>query len=289
MLLAFGPFPKSMPSIIRNGSVEFLDFTVPRVNLVLAAIVVVAAAVLAAVYRWSRFGLETKAAFENETSAQLIGLSVNRLSMANTMIASVIAGAIGVLAAPVTQLDSQVFPLAVVPALAAAVFAGFTSFGIACAAGLAIGAAQNILYYLSTLSWFPTDHGVALPGVQQLLVLVLMVIALFLRGDKLPQRGEHVEKRLPIVPRPERVLRPALIAFFACGIGLIVLPYDFRQALINTIIAVALTLSVIVITGYVGQVSVVQLALAGVSGYIVSHLAADAGIGFPIAPLLAAL
>src|SRR4029077_9565730 len=118
-------------------------------------IVIAAAALLIAVYRWTRFGLETKAAFENETSAMLVGLSVNRLSMVNTVLASVLAGAIGMLAAPVIQLDSQVFPLAVVPALAAAVFASFTSFGIACAAGLLIGAAQNILYYLSTLSWFP--------------------------------------------------------------------------------------------------------------------------------------
>ena len=34
---------------------------------------------------------------------------------------------------------------------------------------------ENILYYLQTFSWFPTDHGVAMPGVQPLLVFVLMV------------------------------------------------------------------------------------------------------------------
>ncbi len=106
----------------------------------LAAIVIVVAAILWAVYRWSRFGLETKAAFENETSANLIGLSVNRLSMSNTLLACTIAGAIGVLAAPVATLDSQVLPLAVVPALAAALFADFTSFPIACLFGLALGA-----------------------------------------------------------------------------------------------------------------------------------------------------
>jgi branched-chain amino acid transport system permease protein len=289
ILLAFGPFPKTEPAILPNRQVTLFGYSTPLVNLILAGIVIAAAVVLTAVYRWSRFGLETKAAFENETSAMLVGLSVNRLSMTNTVLASGIAGAIGVLAAPVTQLDSQVFPLAIVPALAAAVFASFTSFGIACAAGLAIGAAQNILYYASTLSWFPTDHGVALPGVQQVLVLFLMVVALFWRGDTLPQRGELVEKRLPIAPRPERVARSAIIALVGGTLALIVLPFDFRQALVNTVIAVALTVSVIVITGYVGQVSVVQLALAGGAGFIVSHLATDAGIGFPAAPIIAAV
>ena len=40
-------------------------------------------------------------------------------------------------------------------------------------------------------------------------------------------------------------------------------------------------LSVVVITGFVGQISVVQLALAGISGFIISHLATDHGVGFP--------
>jgi ABC-type branched-subunit amino acid transport system ATPase component/ABC-type branched-subunit amino acid transport system permease subunit len=44
----------------------------------------------------------------------------------------------------------------------------------------------------------------------------------------------------------------------------------------------------VVITGFVGQISVVQLTLAGVSGFTISHLAVNAGIAFPIAPLLGA-
>ena len=50
-----------------------------------------------------------------------------------------------------------------------------------------------------------------------------------------------------------------------------------------------MALSLVVITGFVGQISVVQLALAGVAGFTVSHLAVDAGIGFPLAPLAGTL
>src|SRR5207244_2194384 len=84
-----------------------------------------------------------------------------------------------------------------------------------------IGMAQNILYYFSVQSWFPTDQGVALPGVQALLVFVLMVIALFLRGSSLPLRGEHVERRLPIVPRVERLLEPAVLALAGGAVALL--------------------------------------------------------------------
>jgi branched-chain amino acid transport system permease protein len=70
-------------------------------------------------------------------------------------------------------------------------------------------------------------------------------------------------------------------------VALVVLPYDFRQALINSLIGAIIVMSYVVITGYVGQISVVQLALSGVAGFTLSHLAADAGIGFPLGPLIA--
>ena len=70
-----------------------------------------------------------------------------------------------------------------------------------------------------------------------------------------------------------------------CAVALIVLPFDFRQALINSLIGTVMALSLVVITGFVGQISVVQLSLAGVTGFVVSHLAMNAGIRFPLAPL----
>jgi branched-chain amino acid transport system permease protein len=289
ILLAFGPDPKTGVSILPSGSVDLFDVNVPQSHFILAALVIFMAAVLAALYRWTRFGLATRAASENEVAGMLAGLSPNQLSLANTLLASLLVGTLGILAAPVTSVDPRSLPLQIVPALAAALFANFTSIGIACGVGLAIGAAQNILYYVSTFSWFPTDHGVALPGIQPLLVFILIVIALFLRGASLPRRGELIEKGLPLVPKLERLLRPAVLTGLLCGVCLIVFPFDFRQALLNSVIAAVLTLSLVVITGFVGQISVVQLALSGVSGFVISHLATDFGIGFPLGAIIGAL
>jgi branched-chain amino acid transport system permease protein len=206
--------------------------------------------------------------------------------MANTLLACLVAGGMGVLAASITQLDSQILPLQIVPALAAALFARFTSFGIACAVGLAIGMVESVLYYLQTQSWFPTDEGLALPGVQQLFVFVVIVIAMFVRGSSLPGRGELIEKRLPFFPRSERLARNATGATAVCVVALIVLPFDFRQALIVSLLGALIALSLVVITGLVGQISVMQLALAGVAGFTVSHMATDYGIEFPLGPLI---
>jgi branched-chain amino acid transport system permease protein len=288
MLLAFGTSQKPQPSILPNDTVEVLGTNVPEDRFILAGIVVAIAVVLALLYRYSRFGLATRAASENELSALLGGLSANELSMVNTLLASVVAGAVGVLAASITQLDATSLPLQVVPALAAALLARLTSFGIACAAGLGIGITTSLIDYASTKSWFPTDQGVPLPGVRELIVFLIIITAMFLRGAALPGRGELIEQRLPAVPRPQRLLAPALTLAAVGAVALVVLPFDFRQALINSMIGTVMALSLVVITGFVGQISVVQLALAGVAGFTVSHLAVDAGIGFPLAPLAGA-
>src|ERR671922_439202 len=254
------------------------------INLATGAVAIA----LAVLYRFSRFGLATRAASENELSALLSGLSANELSMAGTLFASVVAGAVGVLAASITQLDAVSLPLQVVPALAAALLARLTSFSIACAAGLGIGIINSLIDYVSTKSWFPTDQGVPLPGVKELIAFLIIITAMFLRGAALPSRGELIERRLPDVPRPQRLLLPAVALTVVCAVALVVLPFDFRQALINSMIGTVMALSLVVITGFVGQISVVQLSLAGVAGFTVSHLAVDAGIGFPLAPLVGA-
>jgi branched-chain amino acid transport system permease protein len=224
MLLAFGTTQQPEPNVLPQNTVKVLGAVIPVDRFILTGIVIVFAAALAALYRFTRFGLATRAASENEVVAMLGGLSPNRLSMVNTLLASAIAGGVGILAASITQLDTETLPLQIVPALAAALLAGFTSFGIACAAGIGLGIIGSLIQYITSLSWFPTAGGVALPGVYELVVMMGTLIAL----------------------------------------------------------------SLVVITGFVGQISVVQLTLAGVSEFTISHLAVNAGIAFPIAPLLGA-
>jgi branched-chain amino acid transport system permease protein len=284
----FGATTESARSVLSGNTVTIFGRVVPVDRFELVGIAVFATVVLSALYRWSRFGLATRAAAENETVSMLAGLSPYRLSLANTVLASIVAATFGVLVAPLIQLDPSTEPFLIVPALGAALFARFTSFWIACIAALAMGAAAQLLIYASGLSWFPQDKGAPMRGLQELLFFVLVVIAMAWRGRTLPSRGEIVEKRLPLAPRPERLLRSSVIAAVAGATALIVLPYDFRQALINSMLGALICLSLIVIVGYVGQVSVVQLALAGAAGFAMSHLLTDVGgfwARFPIAPL----
>jgi branched-chain amino acid transport system permease protein len=286
VLLAFGNTPQPEPTILPQSIVHVLGAVIPVDRFILTGIVIAMAAALAAAYRWSRFGLATRAASENEVAAMLGGLSPRLLSLGNTLVASFIAGAVGILAAAITELDSATLPLQIVPALTAALIARFTSFGLACAAGIGLGIIESLIQYASSQSWFPQAGGSAIPGVAELVIFLITVAVMYLRGASLPRRGDLVERSLPQVPRPNNLVRTALLTGVVCAVALVVLPYDFREALINTLIGTVMALSLVVLTGFVGQISVVQLSLAGVSGFTISHLAVNAGIGFPLALII---
>jgi branched-chain amino acid transport system permease protein len=286
VLLAFGNTPQPEPTILPQSTVHVLGAVIPVDRFILTGIVIALAAALAAAYRWSRFGLATRAASENEVAAMLGGLSPRLLSLGNTLVASFIAGAVGILAAAITELDSETLPLQIVPALTAALIARFTSFGLACVAGIGLGIIESLIQYASSQSWFPQAAGSAIPGVAELVIFLITVAVMYLRGANLPRRGDLVERSLPQVPRPNNLVRTALIVGVVCAVALVVLPYDFREALINTLIGTVMALSLVVLTGFVGQISVVQLSLAGVSGFTISHLAVNAGIGFPFALII---
>jgi ABC-type branched-subunit amino acid transport system ATPase component/ABC-type branched-subunit amino acid transport system permease subunit len=61
-----------------------------------------------------------------------------------------------------------------------------------------------------------------------------------------------------------------------------------RAALVTGLIFGVISLSLVVVTGYAGQVSLAQLTLAGVGGFLVATIGSSWGVPFPIAPLLAA-
>jgi branched-chain amino acid transport system permease protein len=290
-VLRFGTSGQAAPAVLANGPQDVVHVgaaTVPSDRFVLAGIVAVAALALWALYRFTRFGLATRAAAEDETKAMLAGLPPGELSLINTTLASLLAGALGVLVAPMTQLDPTTIPLAVVPALGAALLARFTSFGIAASAGIAMGVIDSLVTYCASKPWFPTSAGIAIPGVTELIYFLVIVGAMYLRGGRLPERGLLTEARLPAAPSAPRILTPALVLSALAVLALLVFPFDFRQALTNSLIGVVVCLSLVVTTGFVGQVSIVQVALAGISGFIVSKLAVHAGVGFPVGALLGA-
>ncbi len=286
IVLRFGASGRPVPAILPSEQVSLFGAEVPRDRLLLAAIVVTAAAVLWAVYRFTRFGLASRAAADDTTGVALLGWSPDRLAATNWVVASVLAGVGGILVAPVTGLDPVTTTLLVVPALAAALVGRLVSFSATVAAALALGMAQSLILLLQdNYPWVPRS------GIREALPLVVIVLALSLgAGARLARAGSGTGpgSRLPLAGRPRRVTLLATAGTLVGAVGVLGLQGQDRMALVTSLIGALVCLSIVVLTGWSGQISLAQMAFAGVAGFSLSRLATGVGIPFPVAPLLAA-
>jgi branched-chain amino acid transport system permease protein len=275
--------------VLPEDPVRIAGTAVTLNRLLLAALVVAATAALGAIFRWTRFGLATRAAADNPKGALLLGISPSRVGLGNWMAAGVIGAIAVVLIEPINGLDPATTSLLVLPALAAALAGGLRSFSVAAAAGLGIGVAQSLIlgYVVQPgTTWIP--DWLPRSGLQQAVPVVIVLAALVWRGDSLPDRSATTERRLPHSATPAHQTGWLLVLAGGASIALLTFGPAQRQALIVTMVSALLALSVVVVTGYVGQISLAQLALAGVAGFTVVNLAAD-GLPFIIAAPVATI
>ena len=249
-----------------------------------AVVVLAFAGALAAAYRFTPFGLRTRAAAENERGAYLSGIHPDRVAAVNWMISAVVAGVSGILIAPIVPLAPLSYTLFIVPALAAAILGGFQRLVPAVCAGLAIGMLQSEVTYLqSRHSWLPSS------GLPELVPLALILAVLVVRARPLPARGALIQRSLGRAPRPRRITLSAAVWAVAGAGALAALHGTWRDALVTSLIFSVISLSLVVVTGYAGQISLAQLTLAGVAGFLLGPLTTSWHVPFPIAPLVAAL
>lgn len=291
IVLAYGSAQQSVTAQLSSDSVSLpFGLAVPVNQVLLGAFVLVLATALWAIYRFTPFGLATRAAAEDERNLTLIGWSPTLVSGGNWVFSGVVVALIAVLAAPINgAIDPTTVTLLVVPALAAALLGGLTSFGWAAVGGIGIGMLQALVQYLSTKGWFPKADGAPLPGVREALPFLIIVVTLFFGRRGISGRGAIGTVRLPAAPEPGRFTPKILVLSIAAIVLLLVVAPDWRLAGINSLVGIAVCLSFVVLTGFVGQVSLGQMALAGISGFVLAKVSTGVGIGFPFAPLIGML
>ena len=283
IVLRFGSTNRSVAAVLPAQPTHLLGLDVPRDRLLLAALAVVAGAGLWALGRWTRIGLAARAVADDPTTTAGLGWSPSTIAAGCWVLASVLAGVAGILAAPISSLNPTTYSLLVVPALAAALAGGLSSFGGTVAAGLALGMVQSLLVKLQAdVAWL--SH----PGLREAVPFVVIVVAMAVRGPAIASRDAPTRARLPVAPRPRVRVGPSATAAVVTGGALFVLGPELRLALIQSLVAAVVCLSLVLLTGYLGQISLAQMAFAGVAGFTLARLGGGAGIPFPVAPLLAA-
>jgi ABC-type branched-subunit amino acid transport system ATPase component/ABC-type branched-subunit amino acid transport system permease subunit len=255
------------------------DIRIGEDRLILIGIALVLAVVLWVIYGQTLFGLATSAVSENRRVAAIAGWAPDRIEFVNYLIAGFLSALAAILLAPILTLNAAILSVAVLPALAAALVGRFSSFGVTVGAALIIGALQ------SELSLFQPDIANAwhvstasLTGLPEAVPLVIILVVAVTSGRARPARGE-TNARLP-VPGSGRVARVPLVLAIVVGAVLVFSAPSYSDALMTTFAIGIIIASVVVVSGYAGQLSLCQYALAGFGAWAAARSASSLGVPF---------
>jgi ABC-type branched-subunit amino acid transport system ATPase component/ABC-type branched-subunit amino acid transport system permease subunit len=245
-------------------------------------------------FRWGRRGLASRATATNIERAATLGVDVIRESRQPWRVAGALSGLSGVLAislaesAPGIGLDMGALTLV----LAAVVLARMTSPGWALVTSIGLGVlAQGMFWNFGSQVQFQTS-----------LVVIIGVALVLQRGRKsrADKAGQAVfttaPEPLPVpaalrnAPGVHGLLRGSAVL---AGIGFLAYPLltNPRQLSLGVLVIayMVLGLSLLVVSGWAGLVSLGQMGLAAVGAYVTTVAAASWHVPLPIALLLGAL
>ena len=230
----------------------------------------IAVVVLSAFLRYSKYGLAIRAAASNPEAARMAGIPAARMSAMTWAIAGGLSALTAILTQPTRGFTSgEAFgPSLLLRALAAAVLARMNSLPQAFAAGISIGVIEQLLL------WNKPDGGLI-----ELVLFVMILLALLMQrqaGGRDEEKGSWASiqaiRPVPEVLRELWVVRNlgllVAVGFFSVAALMPFLVSNSTSTTLVTIIAFAIVgLSVRIVTGLGGQLSLGQFAIAGVGGW----------------------
>lgn len=278
------PRPPGFPAF----SVGSLTMTQAHTAMLLVTPVIVAALVV--FLRRGRTGIAMRAAAVNEDAARMAGIVTSRMSMIAWGFAGAVSAYTAILVLPTRGFTGAQFlgPGLLLRGLTCAVIGRMTNLWTALAAGVGLGVLEQTL-----LANRPSS-GI----IEAVLFGVILVALLVQRGTfgRAQDKGSWTEIRswapLPDAYRTVPLIRhlPFVLGTAAALGALAVIPFiTFSAAVTLSVIAVftIVGLSVSVLTGLAGQLSLGQFALAGI-GAVVAIRVQSAGLGFVTGIALAA-
>ncbi len=247
-------------------------------HLLVVLVVPVVAVGLTLFFRRSRFGIAMRASAESADRASLLGVPVRRVNTLVWVMAAGLAGVGTILRLPTqgVAIGSVGGPNVLLIALAAAVVARMERLSVAFGMSLVLGMIEQAVL-------FETGQTYASDAV----VLVVILAALLLQrgGDRERARLTGVaawagQREVRPIPRELRRLPEIKVGVPALGvIGaalLLILPLQWNASRVNLftggVIVAVIFLSLLIITGFAGQISLGQLAIVSFSAAVAGSM-----------------
>ena len=274
--LKYGSTVINVTESVPNKPITLFGVIVPEDQLILLGIGAVIVMALYVLSRRTVFGLATSAVADNARAASSLGWSPDTVATVTWFLGAALAAVAGILVVPLIGLDTSTLTIMVIDAMAAALLASFTSFPLLLVGGIVTGILQS-----------EVSRYVNIPGAYEAVPFLLIMLILLIRGKALPVRS-HVFDRLPSIGSGGlSVIRTVAVSVIMILLILFAFPSGLVNAVTVQLIFGIIFLSIVVLTGYAGQLSLAQFAIAGVGAFIAGQLVATAHFPFAIALVLA--
>lgn len=264
------------------------EVSIGGVNLSYDELIVVGVAILVAIglrlfFYLTRTGIATRAVVDNRELTGLTGARPSRYSMLGWAMGASLASIAGILVAPTLDLDITVLTLLVINGYAAAVVGRLRSLPLTFAGAIVLGLLQSYAIGYLPVSDFWSTFGQIIP------MLYLFVAILVLPQTRAAITIQR-RTRAPRVAGPRESLVTAavfLVAAIAISRGL---SSDSLNYADRGMAYAIIMLSLVLLTGYGGQVSLCQLTFAGIGAYCMSKVGGTSGslLGLVVAIIVSA-
>ena len=260
--------------------------------VVAGVVTAVICAALGAFFRFTDMGIAVRASAENGERAALLGIPVRRVSTVVWIIAAVLSAVAVFLRAPMVglTLGSSIGPSVLLYGLAAAVVARMDSLPLCIVAGMGIGIIDQSALY-----------GTRKSSLSVAIMLVVILVALLAQRGRLARAfdtaigtWQSVKEYRPIptelrdtteVGYAKSVLA-ALVLFVTVTLPLL-LPDRFAGRFTLVVIVAMVGVSLVILTGWSGQISLGQFGFAGVGAGVAGALATNFDADFFVCLLAA--
>lgn len=271
------------------------DVVILGEHLLAVMVVPVVALGLAGFFKLSRMGIAIRAASDNADAARLLGVSVRRVSMVTWGLGAALAAIAGILIAPINGgLSIQLLGTGLLlRALAAAIIGGLTSLPGALFGGLTVGIAEVLLTRYRGQGPVPD-----LAGLVEVVLFVGILVVLLVLSRSAREEGDlaftPTIRKVPDwfrshwtlgIPRTSGVI---VGIYLALAIPILLTPsgnFTFALMLVYAMLGVSLNL----LMGTAGQISLGHFALLGVGAFMGARLVTIAGMPYPLAFAVAGL
>ena len=287
----WGTSAKEVPSLFPKRPISIPGGGTIGLDAILVLVVAAASAgLLAAMLRFTRLGVAFRAVVDNRAVAGLMAVNTGFVSATAWALGTAFAALSGILLAPrLLLLDPAIFPPFIISFVLGAAMVGYLrSLPLAFAGGLLIGLIQGYFVQYTDLSGIAANLSVAAPFV----LMTILVLAAPKRVRSVGLGANFLVKTREVAGHASARARIGVaVAFFAvlALVPAFVNSVSWRLSITAGMARTLVFISIVILTGFSGQISLGHTAFMGLSAFTAAHLAGAAGLPIWLAFVLGVL